>query len=216
MGTEICTSSTNLTAYYQFNEGTANSSNAGITTLPELVLGNNGILNNFTLSGATSNWITGAPINSIPVIDTSITENAGIITASQSGATYQWIDCSNSTAINGATSSTFAPTVIGNYAVEITLNGCTEVSICINVSTLGLSNNILNKLSITKNPSQFLSFNGATINNAQVSIRTLSGKELLVSTIDELQTINPSIATGLYIVTVSQDGASKTFKWIKE
>ena len=156
MNTEICPDANGLVAYYQFNEGTANGSNNGLTTLPELVNGNDGTLNSFTLSGATSNWTTGASLSSF-TIDTNVSENAGILTAAQSGAIYQWIDCSNNTPVSGATSSTFVPTAIGDYAVDITINSCTQRSACINVSTLGLTNNLLNSLSITQNPSQFLS-----------------------------------------------------------
>ena len=49
-----------LQAYYRFNQGTAGSNNAGITTLSD-VSGNSytGTLNNFTLNGATSNWVAG-------------------------------------------------------------------------------------------------------------------------------------------------------------
>ena len=48
-----------LVAYYNFNEGIAGGTNTGVTTLYDLH-GNcplNGTLNNFALTGATSNWI---------------------------------------------------------------------------------------------------------------------------------------------------------------
>ncbi len=49
----------NLIAYYNFNQGTAAGANVGITQLTDLTANNhNGTLTNFTLTGATSNWIT--------------------------------------------------------------------------------------------------------------------------------------------------------------
>lgn len=61
---ELCLPAANLEAYYRFNEGTAGSNNAGVTTLPDLsTLSNNGTLNGFALVGSTSNWVTG--INSV-------------------------------------------------------------------------------------------------------------------------------------------------------
>lgn len=60
MNRELVGNETGLLAYYQFNQGAANSPNAGVTTLPDLqtnTAAKNGTLNTFTLSGNTSNWI---------------------------------------------------------------------------------------------------------------------------------------------------------------
>ena len=51
-----------LLAYYNFNQGVADSNNAGLTTLTDKTSNAyNGTLNNFTLSGTTSNWVAGKP-----------------------------------------------------------------------------------------------------------------------------------------------------------
>lgn len=51
-------SESGLVAYYDFNSGTDAANNAGVTTLQDKSLnGNNGVLYNFALSGATSNWV---------------------------------------------------------------------------------------------------------------------------------------------------------------
>ncbi|RKD13761.1 hypothetical protein BCY91_09350 [Pelobium manganitolerans] len=63
---EVSPSSPGLVRYYDFNQGVAGGNNASVTTLIERVGGNtNGTLNNFTLSGATSNWVGGAPVNNV-------------------------------------------------------------------------------------------------------------------------------------------------------
>lgn len=55
------TTQTGLVAYYKANQGTAGSSNTGITTLTDAsASGKNGTLTNFALSGSTSNWVSGA------------------------------------------------------------------------------------------------------------------------------------------------------------
>lgn len=60
--TELC-SATGLVAYYRFNQGTAGGNNAGLTSLPDQSGGgNNGTLQNFSLSGAASNWVTGVSL----------------------------------------------------------------------------------------------------------------------------------------------------------
>ncbi|ASS47266.1 MAG: hypothetical protein A3D31_15585 [Candidatus Fluviicola riflensis] len=69
----------NLVVNYDFNQGTAAGNNAGVTTLPDLVAANDGTLNNFTLTGGTSNWIASTATISVsgeaPVITTTITED---------------------------------------------------------------------------------------------------------------------------------------------
>jgi hypothetical protein len=57
----------NLVAYYDCNQGVAGANNAGLTTLNDNSgSANNGMLTNFALNGATSNWIaSGANITSV-------------------------------------------------------------------------------------------------------------------------------------------------------
>ncbi|HTN21370.1 MAG TPA: LamG-like jellyroll fold domain-containing protein [Pelobium sp.] len=63
---EVLSNSTGLVRYYDFNQGVSGGNNAGVATLIERVGGNtNGTLSNFTLSGSTSNWINGAPVNNV-------------------------------------------------------------------------------------------------------------------------------------------------------
>jgi hypothetical protein len=53
-----------LVAYYRFDYGTAEGSNSGITTLYDLTSSNNdGTLNNFALTGSTSNWVSSSTFN---------------------------------------------------------------------------------------------------------------------------------------------------------
>ena len=62
MNAELCTIPASLVAYYRLNEGVAGGSNGSVTTAHEDISNVNGTLNNFSLSGTTSNWITGAGI----------------------------------------------------------------------------------------------------------------------------------------------------------
>ena len=58
---QINGSMTGLVASYHFNQGTASGSNSGVTTLdvdPAFSSSYNGVLNNFSLSGSTSNWVS--------------------------------------------------------------------------------------------------------------------------------------------------------------
>ncbi len=56
---------TGLQEYYRFNQGLENMNNAGITTLTDASgNGRDGALNNFALSGSTSNWTSSGSTNS--------------------------------------------------------------------------------------------------------------------------------------------------------
>jgi hypothetical protein len=63
MNTELSGNEPGLTAYYNFNQGVAGGINTGITSLDNKTATGNGTLFNFALTGSTSNWVNGAPIN---------------------------------------------------------------------------------------------------------------------------------------------------------
>lgn len=98
---------------------------------------------------------------SVTDIDTSISINAGVLTVNQSGANYQWMDCSDGTDVPGATNQSYDPGAPGTYAVKISLNGCTDVSSC--RSNSGLKLNVLK-------PDDVLVFPNPT--NQRVNIKT--------------------------------------------
>ncbi|MDC0231464.1 PCMD domain-containing protein, partial [Aureispira] len=84
----------------------------------------------------------------ILTVDTSVTNNGTSLTANATNATFQWVDCNNSNAaIPGETNATFSPVANGDYAVEVTQNGCTSTSACYNfiisdMNELAFSNDI--------------------------------------------------------------------------
>ncbi len=72
MNAELAGSETGLVAYYNFNQGVAGGNNTGITTLNDLTgNGYNGTLTNMTLTGTTSNWVTGNSFSIAAITGTS-------------------------------------------------------------------------------------------------------------------------------------------------
>jgi hypothetical protein len=74
MNNTACGNTTGLVAYYNFNHGIAGGNNATVTTLIDYASTNNGTLNNFALSGSSSNWVggkslTSASSDSVAVVD---------------------------------------------------------------------------------------------------------------------------------------------------
>jgi hypothetical protein len=58
LNSEINLPQTGLVAYYRFNQGAAGGNNAGVNRLIDLAACTTGTLNNFTLAGAVSNWVS--------------------------------------------------------------------------------------------------------------------------------------------------------------
>jgi len=75
---------------------------------------------------------------------TTITTSGNILTSDETNADYQWINCDNGNAeIFGETSQSFTPVSTGNYAVQLTRNGCVEITPCIYFGFVGLDENEL-------------------------------------------------------------------------
>lgn len=107
------------------------------------------------LNGCTSPTSNTLTVTVDPQPDMTISVNANVLTANQSAASYQWVDCNNGNApISGATGQTFTPTANGSYACEITLGTCTELSACTTISTIGLHETKLEAMYIYPNPTQ--------------------------------------------------------------
>ncbi|OIQ31898.1 MAG: hypothetical protein BM555_05070 [Crocinitomix sp. MedPE-SWsnd] len=75
----------------------------------------------------------------INTVDVGVTQNSFDLTADLVSATYQWLDCDdNNSELVGETNQTFMAATNGNYAVEVTNNGCTDTSSCHTIEGLGL------------------------------------------------------------------------------
>ncbi|MBX2979452.1 MAG: PKD domain-containing protein [Flavobacteriales bacterium] len=76
----------------------------------------------------------------ITPVDTAVFLAGATLTVHQEAAEYQWLDCANGNAlIAGATEQSFTPEQNGVYAVQVSVNGCSEVSGCHVVLSTGIS-----------------------------------------------------------------------------
>ena len=93
-------------------------------------------------------------ILTVESIDVSVTNGGATLTANQAGATYQWIDCAdNNSPIMGETGISYTSAAsVGNYAVEVTLGGCTETSDCILIDKSGVEEVVDQNIEIYPNP----------------------------------------------------------------
>jgi len=100
----------------------------------------------------------GIPFSSLTKVlvcpSATVTSLGGSLKADVSNVTYQWLDCNNNYAIiPNETGQLFTATAIGNYAVEITSNGCIDTSTCYPITVVGISvNQLNNNLAVFPNP----------------------------------------------------------------
>ena len=118
----------------------------------------------------------------IITLDNSVVLDADSITANQVGANYQWLDCDdNFSQILGETNQTFVAANNGNYAVEITKNGCVDTSVCAEIIGLKIEKNqLFSLIEVYPNPSSghiTLSFS-LEKNDFTINLRAVSGKLL--------------------------------------
>lgn len=213
MYNSITTTPVGLIMNYHFNSGTAGNNNAGITTLNDDAGIYNGTLSGFALNGTTSNWITstagigfsGNPANSV---NTNITNSGNTITANLSGATYVWLDCNNNlSSIPGETAQSYTATTTGNYAVQITYNGCVGLSQCIPITVLSNKVPLLTTpVSIYPNPARdVLVIDMEEGTTGTIELTDLSGVVVRTQAIQGLNTnldLN-GVADGMYLVNIT-------------
>ena len=167
-------------------------------------------------------------------IDTSVTQTDSVLSATASGAIYQWLNCDNSFAIiNGATNQTFTATANGNYAVAITQNGCTDTSACYAVTGVGISEFAVGsmQLAVFPNPaSTQLTVRSMQLAISSIQITDLTGRELLNENLSgviasvitkQSQTLLSldihSLSSGIYFIKVQlSDGSVGVRKFVKE
>lgn len=67
----------------------------------------------------------------VTTVNTEVIAEETVLTAVQTDATYQWVDCEQSFAIiEGATSASYTPEATSNYALIIDYLGCVDTSAC--------------------------------------------------------------------------------------
>ncbi|MDE0986806.1 MAG: hypothetical protein OSA02_04675 [Schleiferiaceae bacterium] len=77
-------------------------------------------------------------ITSVDTTTGYTTSSPPTLFANATNATFQWVNCADSSALTGENSSSFVPSINGHYAVIITQNGCSSWSRCFTVQGIGI------------------------------------------------------------------------------
>ncbi|MBJ2124371.1 Ig-like domain-containing protein [Flavobacterium sp. IB48] len=170
---------------------------------------------NYTYSSGCDTKTLALTISNSSAILRTVTLNSGILTSDYSGAAYQWYKCPN-TLLTNETNQSFKATVAGDYKVEITVAGCTIVSDCINVSTLGLDDFKVSDFKMYPVPSKGI-LNVVTKYDGNYIIIDTSGKIIKSVNLktDILNTIHlENLEDGIYLIKKIDNGSFKAQKFI--
>lgn len=152
--------------------------------------------------------------------DTSVTLTNDSIYANASNASYQWIDCSNNTAISGATNQSYIASSNGNYAVVVTQNGCTDTSGCVNVTGVSVNEFLYEtEVGLYPNPvSNILNIDFSKLNDVSLKIINVNGQVIysLPSINNSKESIDVShLSNGIYFIQIQGEKINKYMKVIK-
>jgi hypothetical protein len=151
----------------------------------------------------------------------TVTQQSDTLSAQETGATFQWVNCMTNTAISGANNPVFIPSTNGGYAAVITKNNCSDTSACLTVTTAGIANSFAKQMLIIQpNPAQelvelrFSGDNDARIQS--VVITNLIGETLLEKTDIDGPIRISSLQSGIYFIRVQSNGQVFSGKLVKE
>lgn len=161
----------------------------------------------WTYEDAAGNTVTQNQNVVITGLDVSVSVTGITLTANNSGATYQWIDCSDSSSVADANGQSFTPTQNGDYAVIITDGNCTDTSACETITSVGLQENqLVNSMQIFPNPNNgsFTLDLGQMVTKGEIQVLDLNGRIVQSKSIENTQEIEMNVTqeSGVYMIKV--------------
>ena len=158
-------------------------------------------------------------INAVDITTTNVNDT---ITSNATGATYQWLDCDNAFAIiTGKISQNFVATTNGNFAVEVTQNSCTDTSVCVNITTVGVNDIKNTKVSIYPNPTkELINVNfGSVQGSVNYTLTSIEGR-----IIEQQQNVTENSiridlsneSKGIYLLKIDNNSSASVYRIIRQ
>lgn len=145
---------------------------------------------------------------SLVSVDNSLTVSPSTLISNMDNASYQWVDCSTNLPIPSEVNQSFSPTTSGSYAVEVTVGSCTELSACVDFTSLGTDTFKLNTINIYPNPtSSILTIEHSLNDDLMFELFSIEGKQVLQKVLTEKRSkLNMSqLSKGTYFVRMTQN-----------
>jgi hypothetical protein len=155
-------------------------------------------------------------ISKLSQCSNSIINTSPTLSALDTAASYQWLDCVNNySLISGATSQSYTPTINGIYALEITTNYCVDTSACIVVNNVSIAENAAN-ISLYPNPTN----NSITLDieghNGEVNVEVYDFTGKLLKTTTNTTISMSEYAKGIYVFKVAYGNRVEELKVVKD
>ena len=210
-----------LQAYYDFEEDSGSLVTDISTNSYNGTLVNMDTINDWMAVSCNKVLSDTVTIDVLSDIDVTIdTTSLPALTANQTGANYQWLNCDNANSpVAGETNQNFTVTSSGNYAVEISVGHCVDTSACENVTVTGTEEINTNIVYIYPNPT-----NGTlTIDvspDAEIvnySITTIDGRIVFRGKFSQnfVKVDLSNERKGVYFLTLESSNTNKVYKLIK-
>ncbi|MFN3402753.1 MAG: FG-GAP-like repeat-containing protein [Cytophagaceae bacterium] len=153
-----------------------------------------------------------------PMPDVSTTVNEGIISATETDASYKWLNCNNSySIIPGQTNQNFSGAFSGSFSVEVTKNGCVDTSACVTITSIGVNSNNNHGIVIYPNPGKDkINIDGAA--NSLISIINSLGEKVMEVKSDghSSQIDISALSKGVYVINVKTGTGTSAQRMIIE
>jgi frataxin-like iron-binding protein CyaY len=153
-------------------------------------------------------------------VDTQVNISGTTLTASMTGASYQWLNCLGPTytIIPGATNQSFTPSIGGDYALQISQGNCIDTSSCIKLGAVGVETlSINNTINIYPNPSDdYIEISG--VSTGQLLLSDVSGRVYIKHKIETTPSklFIRDLPSGMYIMVIKSDTTQTMMKLIKK
>lgn len=149
----------------------------------------------------------------IDEVNDTILKSGTTLSAKGIGTSYQWVTCPSFSAVSGATSSIFAPSTDGDYALIIKNGTCVDTSICMNISGTGIGeiNGVDRDILLLPNPAinqTTLSFR-KVVHQISIEVISLTGHVVFSNENFDGQSLNidlQNLSSGMYLVKIRQEG----------
>jgi len=138
----------------------------------------------------------------------------GTLVTAATGEGYQWIDCADNSAIQGATTASFMPQANGNFAVEVTNGECTATSDCIAFTTMD-NDAPAESITISLYPNPVGDHLSLHQGSAALSGEVINLQGQKVVEITSANTNVSSLAPGIYIALISTEKGVTRIKFVK-
>lgn len=145
----------------------------------------------------------------VNTLNAMLFQTDNVLTASPSGGTYEWLNCTTGAPIVSETGQEFIAMTNGDYAVVVSLNGCSDTSNCVTVDNADIDQHFLESISLYPNPTdgKFTLDFGDFKDNLTITLRDLRGRLLQSNDYKNVESIDifMEYPTGMYFVEITSD-----------